>query len=113
MRRLSKSIVASAAVLMGSALLLSGPDARAQSPSERGRVLLNDNCGRCHAVGKTGKSPHEAAPAFRTLGHSFDLDEFAGRLERGLMPGHPDMPAFKFERDDARAVVAYLRDIQE
>ena len=85
----------------------------AQSPSERGRVLLNDNCARCHAIGKTGRSPHEAAPPFRVLGRSFNLDHFARDLQRGLMPGHPDMPAFKFDKQDARAVAAYLRDIQE
>jgi mono/diheme cytochrome c family protein len=99
--------------IAGVALSLQASAGFAQSPSERGRVLLNDYCARCHAIGKTGKSPHEAAPAFRTLGRSLDLDEFAIRLQRGLLPGHPDMPAFKFEKEDARAVAAYLRDIQE
>ena len=97
----------------GLALSLQLSSGFAQSPDERGRVLLNDNCARCHAIGKTGKSPHEAAPAFRTLGNSFDLDEMTRHLEAGLMPGHPDMPAFKFGKEDARAVTAYLRTIQE
>jgi mono/diheme cytochrome c family protein len=29
------------------------------------------------------------------------------------MTGHPDMPEFKFSEDDARAVAAYLRSVQE
>lgn len=111
MSRLPKQMFTCAIAFAAVALLPMA--AQAQSPSARGHALLNDYCARCHAIGKTGKSPHEAAPAFRTLGRSFDLDDFAGRLQRGLMPGHPDMPAFKFERDDARAVAAYLRDIQE
>lgn len=87
--------------------------AQAQDPSKRGRALLKEFCARCHAIGKIGKSPHAAAPAFRTLGNSFDLDHFARELQRGLMPGHPDMPVFKFNEADARAVSAYLRTIQK
>lgn len=111
MNRLSKPLYVAA--VAGLALALQTPTGRAQGPSERGQVLLNDNCARCHAIGKTGKSPHQAAPAFRTLGRSFDLDHFARDLRRGLTPGHPDMPAFKFDEEDARAATAYLRTIQE
>ena len=50
---------------------------------------------------------------FRTLGRSFDLDQFPRLLERGISSGHPDMPEFKFSDDDARAVRAYLRTIQQ
>jgi mono/diheme cytochrome c family protein len=86
---------------------------QAQSPSQRGRALVAEFCAGCHAIGKTGKSRHASAPAFRILGRSFDLDTFPRRLEQGISPGHPDMPAFKFDEDDARAVAAYLRDIQQ
>ncbi len=98
------------AVLM--AMLFSGP-ALAQGPSERGRALLEEFCARCHALGKTGASPHETAPPFRRLGRSFDLDEFAVKLQQGVLAGHPDMPEFKFKEDDARAIGAYLRSVQE
>jgi cytochrome c len=87
--------------------------ASAQEPAEVGRTLLEDHCATCHAVGKTGGSPRPTAPAFRTLSRSFDLDEFPQKLQRGLASGHPDMPEFKFSEDDARAVTAYLRSIQE
>jgi hypothetical protein len=33
------------------------------------------------------------------------LDE----LREGLASGHPDMPTFRFSREDARALTAYLR----
>ncbi len=94
-------------------LSLLAASALAQSPAQRGRALLQEHCASCHAIGKIGKSAHEAAPAFRTLGRSFDLDRFARRLQRGLEPGHPDMPAFRFGEADARAVSAYLRTIQK
>ncbi|HMA55960.1 MAG TPA: cytochrome c [Pseudolabrys sp.] len=87
--------------------------AQTQDPVRRGRALVNEFCSDCHAIGKSGKSPHESAPPFRTLGRSFDLDQFPRRLERGISSGHPDMPEFKFGLDDAQAVRAYLRTIQE
>jgi cytochrome c len=87
--------------------------ASAQEPAELGRTLLEDHCASCHVIGKTGDSPRENAPPFRTLSRSFDLDKIQGQLERGLTAGHPDVPEFKFGEDDARVVAAYLRSIQE
>jgi len=85
----------------------------AQDPERRGRAVVMEFCAHCHAVGKTGNSPHASAPPFRTLGRSFNLDQFPRLLERGISSGHPDMPEFKFSLDDALAVSAYLRTIQQ
>jgi mono/diheme cytochrome c family protein len=93
--------------------LIGAGSAAAQDPERRGRAVVAEFCVRCHAVGKTGKSPHAGAPPFRTLGRSFDLDQFPRLLERGISSGHPDMPEFKFSLDDALAVSAYLRSIQQ
>ena len=87
--------------------------ALAQDPVRRGHSLVQELCARCHAVGATGRSRHISAPPFRALGRSFDLDQFPRLLERGISSNHPDMPEFKFGEDDARAVRAYLRTIQE
>jgi mono/diheme cytochrome c family protein len=100
------------ALLIASGLVIAGV-ALAQEPAERGGALLEDHCASCHAVGKTGDSPRPTAPAFRTLSRSFDLAEFPQKLQNGLASGHPNMPEFKFSEDDARAVTAYLRSIQE
>jgi len=94
-------------------LVVGGPAAWAQDPVSRGQALVAEFCGRCHAVGTRGKSRHPDAPPFRTLGRKIDLDEFPRTLERGISSGHPDMPDFKFSTEDARAVRAYLRVIQE
>lgn len=102
-------IVVGLAVL-GSFLVV---EARAQDPADRGHALLRDNCSRCHAIGKTGASPLKGAPPFRIIGQSYDLDRFARYLRRGIASSHPDMPEFRFSADDADAVVAYLRTIQE
>jgi mono/diheme cytochrome c family protein len=76
--------------------------------------LLQTLCARCHAVGKTGRSPHADAPSFRSFGDDKLYDnDFAERLQGGLSSIHPDMPTFHFSRDDAQSAVNYLRSIQE
>lgn len=106
------SKVALAAVLLAGTIVASG-SARAQSDGiERGRALVAQFCGSCHALGKTGASAHAGAPAFRSLGDRIELDTFPDRLREGLQSTHADMPSFRFSREDARAVLAYLRSIQ-
>jgi cytochrome c len=83
------------------------------SPLEqRGRALAEQMCSQCHAVGRSGESPHANAPPFRRLDRRVDLDSFMERLREGLMVDHPDMPTFRFTREHARGFVLYLRSIQ-
>ncbi len=99
------------AALMG----LSAPCAAEGAPNplvRQGHALAERMCAQCHAIGKSGASPHSAAPTFRELSRRVDLDRFSTRLRDGLISGHPDMPTFRFTREDARALVAYLRSIQ-
>jgi mono/diheme cytochrome c family protein len=86
--------------------------AQAQDPVRHGRALVVEFCAACHAVGPRGRSPHRAAPPFRELGRSFDLDDFPRLLARGISATHPDMPEIKFSEEDARAVRDYLRTLQ-
>lgn len=79
---------------------------------QRGRALLEKMCAQCHAVGRSGESPRAGAPPFSALDTRIDLDAFTSRLREGLASSHPDMPMFRFSREDAKAVVAYLRAIQ-
>ncbi len=84
------------------------------SEQQHGKALLGTLCGRCHAVGEKGQSPHVDAPPFRKLGDSKLYDnDFAARLQEGLSTIHPDMPTFRFDRRDAEAAVNYLKAIQE
>src|SRR6266508_2632788 len=51
------------------------------SPLERdGRALAERMCSECHAIDKSGQSPHVGAPAFRALDRRVDLDTFMDRL---------------------------------
>jgi cytochrome c len=96
-------------LLAGSACWAEGND----TSTRRGEVLAKELCAPCHAVGRTGESPHVGAPAFRTLDRRIDFDAFMDRLRGGLTSEHPDMPTFRFTREDARAFMAYLRSIQK
>jgi len=80
---------------------------------QRGKALLETLCGRCHAVGESGRSPHIDAPPFRTFGDDklYDSD-LEARLQDGLSSIHRDMPTFQFGRRDAEAAVNYLKFIQ-
>jgi hypothetical protein len=53
------------------------------SPERQGRVLAERMCAACHAVGRSGRSPHISAPAFRQLDRRVDLDAFNGAVAGG------------------------------
>jgi mono/diheme cytochrome c family protein len=95
-------------------LLASGPTLGQDDTEfeQRGQQLLHDNCSRCHAIERTGTSPHRSAPAFRTLGQRYSIDSLAEALAEGLSTGHPDMPEFIFEISEVGAILAYLQSIQ-
>ena len=101
-----------AIVLLFAGLLaqMSPAAAQSQDPLRHGRALLQEFCGPCHAVGRT--DVNRRARPLRTLGRTFDLDQFPRLLERGISSTHPDMPETKFSEEDAHAAAAYLRSIQ-
>jgi cytochrome c len=106
-------IVRLAILLLLAATSVASAEDMSPSPLEqRGRALAERMCSQCHAIGKSGQSPHVGAPVFRALDRRVDLDSFMERLSEGLMVGHPDMPTFRFTREDARAFLLYLRSIQ-
>jgi mono/diheme cytochrome c family protein len=77
---------------------------------ERGKILLVCACGSCHGIG--GGSPVKDAPAFRTLGKRYPVENLREPLGEGFMSGHPDMPEFTFDGDDVGDIIAYLKSIQ-
>ena len=99
--------------LVTSALLMNQVSevGQAETVPERGKVIAQGLCSRCHAIEATGDSPHPAAPRFRSLNARIDLGKLAQRIRGGLLTGHEDMPMFRFDRDDADAMVAYIRSI--
>lgn len=93
-------------------LMVASPAAMAETLQQRGEVLARGMCSPCHAIGKTGNSKHPAAPRFRSLDDQTNLAKLSVRLQGGLLTGHEAMPLFRFSRDDADAMVAFIRSIQ-
>ena len=81
--------------------------------TDKGRVLVEQHCARCHAIGKEGNSTHPEAPPFRTLSSKYPIDDLAESLAEGIVSGHPDMPIFVFSPTDVEAIIDYLKSIQD
>jgi cytochrome c len=103
------SVALAAAALLGAA----GSAAQAlDAEQQRVKGMLQEMCGRCHAVGTSGQSPNPLAPAFRSFGEKLYDTDMVQRLQDGLTTIHPEMPTFRFNAHDAAAAVNYLRAIQ-
>ena len=81
---------------------------------QHGKEMLQKLCARCHAVGRTGASPNRQAPPFRSFSETklYDSD-FLQRLQDGYSSIHRFMPTFRFNREDAKEVVNYMKSMQE
>ncbi|MEQ1818802.1 MAG: cytochrome c [Terricaulis sp.] len=107
-----RHVLALAVLVLTSACAASQTSIAQHSREERGRAIVEHNCSSCHATGRSGDSPAPEAPPFRTLSHNYRVDALEEALAEGISVGHPAMPQFAFEPDDARAVVTYLQSIQ-
>jgi mono/diheme cytochrome c family protein len=81
-------------------------------PVSRGEALIEANCARCHAVGKTDKSSHPDAPAFRILSQRYPLTDLEEAFAEGISTGHPDMPEWVASPDQIAAIIAYIESLQ-
>ena len=74
----------------------------------RGKALLQEKCGRCHAVGAVGRSALKGAPPMRTIYARFAPRELQAELREGMVSRHRDMPQIDFSDEDVDAILAYL-----
>src|SRR3954469_8916355 len=77
--------------------------------AQRGRVLAQANCAKCHAVGPAADSPLAIAPPFRTLHTRYPGESLEEALVEGIVTGHPSMPEFRLDVGQARDLIAYLK----
>lgn len=95
--------------------LASAPSAAAGDAGvERGRRIAEANCGRCHAVGRTGASPNPKSPPFRNVGKKYPLADLEEALAEGIVVGHKggEMPRFELSPQQIDALLAYLKSVQ-
>ena len=97
------------------ALLLIALPAAAQAldaRAKRGETIARTNCARCHAIDRVGASPLPDAPPFRALHRRYPVTDLAEALAEGITTGHPTMPEFRLDPDEAQALIAYLQTLE-
>lgn len=80
--------------------------------ARRGETIARTNCAGCHAIGRVGASPLAEAPPFRDLHRRYPVTDLAEALAEGITTGHPAMPEFRLDPDEAQALIAYLRSLE-
>jgi mono/diheme cytochrome c family protein len=74
----------------------------------RGKVILQQNCSRCHAIEAVGESPLKQAPPMRDVYARFAPRELQAELREGMVSKHRAMPQIDFSDEDTDAILAYL-----
>jgi cytochrome c len=92
-------------------LLLTGSGSALAGDAAEGRKIVTAECSRCHATGKTGKSPNPLSPPFRDVVKRYSPDSLIEALGEGITTGHNEMPEFMFEPEDIMKIVAYLKTL--
>ena len=92
--------------------LLTGPAASWDRQVQQRETLARTNCARCHAIGRLGTSPLQEAPPFRELHTRYPVENLGEALAEGIRTGHPSMPEFRFDPDQAEALIAYLKSLE-
>ncbi len=82
-------------------------------PVEHGKRLVEENCAKCHATGKTGDSTHKDAPPFRSLSLLYPIDALEEAFVEGIETGHPDMPMFTATPIQISHILDYIASIQD
>ena len=74
----------------------------------RGKVILQEKCGRCHAIEAVGESPLQKAPPMRDIYGRFNPRELQAELFEGKVSKHREMPQIEFSDEDVHAILSYL-----
>ena len=74
----------------------------------KGKAIVQEKCGRCHAVEATGESPLKIAPPMRDIYARFAPRELEADLREGMVSRHKEMPQIEFSDEDVAAIMWYL-----
>jgi mono/diheme cytochrome c family protein len=77
-------------------------------PATQGKVILQEKCGRCHAIEAVGESPLRQAPPMRDIYGRFNPRELQAELSEGKVSKHREMPQIAFSDEDVHAILTYL-----
>jgi cytochrome c len=107
-----QATAAAAAVAFTLACILPAHGKELSPEARNGFAILRADCARCHAIGKTGRSPLRKAPPFRTLHKRYPVESLEESLAEGIITGHPAMPEFSFNPEQVGDIIAYLKSLE-
>ena len=95
------------------ALLIVGVSAQGamSTSASEGKILLEQNCSRCHSIAGTGESPLPKAPPFREIYLRYPIEQLEEGFAEGMGSKHRDMPQIQFSEEQVAAILAYLGSI--
>jgi mono/diheme cytochrome c family protein len=82
-----------------------------EDPVIDGRALLDKNCGRCHAIDRSGASPLAQAPPLREIYRQRPDERLEFEFAEGMGSRHADMPQIQFSSEEIAAILTYLGGI--
>jgi cytochrome c len=105
------------AVFFCSAFAVAAPPSLAMAQGStaelgKGRVLVTERCGGCHAILPSRVSQHGDAPPFAEIVKRYPPEALAEALAEGIEVGHPDMPTFEFSEEEVLQIVEYLKSLE-
>ena len=103
-----KALLCSAVV----AMTLTNTALAAASPERRGKVFARTHCARCHSIARTGESPFQPAPPFRTLHLRYPVETLSEALAEGIATGHPAMPEFELSPEQIHDLLSFLKTLE-
>jgi mono/diheme cytochrome c family protein len=100
-------------MLLAALVFLSSTSGIADSSklTARGKAILSEKCGRCHAAEAVGESPLKTAPPMRDIYGQFAPRELQEELLEGKVSRHKEMPQIPFSQEDVAAIMAYLYEL--
>jgi mono/diheme cytochrome c family protein len=80
-----------------------------------GLALVEQRCGRCHAIGQNDISPYPGAQPFRNLGRRWRRSQLRDALKTGIIAEHDQaearLPPMKLSEPEIDAFLVYLDSI--
>lgn len=76
--------------------------------AKRGKAILEEKCGRCHAIDATGQSPLKHAPPMRDIYIRHGAQAMQVELAEGMVSKHKEMPQIDFSDEDVDAILSHL-----
>ena len=85
--------------------------AEASQRVAEGKTVAEKNCAWCHAIGPTGESLNDRAPAFRDIHARHPILALRAPITRAIATPHDAMPKLPLSDADVDRIIAYINSL--